>query len=179
MRSRKLKSTNWINISCQSSVFELPPSQNNVLPVFDLSAWWWYLNACLPSALTHSLMVGYRATIWQSWMLIKLKVATKRGAQQCFTRLGLRNEGNPDTRSHGNFAVHAANSWAVISWVCSQIGNERCLTEYHQCCLQWNFCLKIPGPFKLILSTNPAQNDGSRLRAVFYQSSTWTLFCCL
>ena len=30
---------------------------------------------------------------------------------------------------------------------CFCVGNERCLTEYHQWCLQWSFCLKIPGPF--------------------------------
>ena len=28
-------------------------------------------------------------------------------------------------------------------------------------------------------ANNPAQNNGSQLRAVFYQSSTWMLFCCL
>ena len=90
-----------------------------------LSAWWWYLNACLPSALAHSFMMGYCATNWQSWVLTKLKVATKRGVQQCFTRLGLRNEGYPDTRSHGNLAVLTANGEAVIIWICSQIRLRR------------------------------------------------------
>ena len=36
--------------------------------------------------------------------------------------------------------------------LCFCLGNERCLTEYRQCCLQWNACLKIPGPFHVSIS---------------------------
>ena len=54
--------------------------------------------------------------------VIKLEVATKTSAQQCFARLGLRNEGHPDTWSHGNLAVLTANGRARITWVCSHIG---------------------------------------------------------
>ena len=31
-----------------------------------LSTWWWCLNACLPSAWSHVLMVRYRAATWRS-----------------------------------------------------------------------------------------------------------------
>ncbi len=85
-------------------------------------AWRWYLNTCLPSTSSQLHMLMFRATIWRFGMLMKLKVATKRSARQCFARLGLRNEGHPDTWSHGNLAVLTANGRARITWVCSHIG---------------------------------------------------------
>ena len=59
------------------------------------------------------------------------------------------------------------------------IGNERCLTEYHQVMSSMELLSGDTWAFQvIILSTNPAQNDGSRLSA-YFQSSTWMLFCCL
>ena len=42
--------------------------------------------------------------------------------------------------------------------------------------LRGNVCLKIPGPFKSTLLTNPGQHDGSHLRAASWESATWLFF---
>ena len=91
--------------------------------------------------------------------------------------------------------VHAVRGWAVISWICSRVGLRIVYTirSLHR---RWKLsyrississskepCLKIPGPFKSTLSTNPAQHDGSHLRAASWRSATWMLLwwllsCC-